>query len=306
LFAELVNPLDEQMTTLLYNDDMTNSELSKPDSGSDPVQVDTLVATAPELSDDTVIDPEKTELESVADAAQVDVLAVTKEAASFADTDMPGEGVPEGGVKPIVSILKTKPKPTPSLELKVRKSSVPSIEKLNAKKLDATSAKLAEVEKIISVGEKRSKTVVEIQPLPKAEPKLEEVSSDLFAVEALETETEMALPELLTEPEATATPAPIETAARGSSRIKINAINNSWIQIRDDNLNTMLVTRLLAAGDSYAVPDQPGLVLLTGNAGALEIVVDGTIVPSIGGPGVVRRGVVLDVTRLKAGAAVSN
>jgi cytoskeleton protein RodZ len=68
----------------------------------------------------------------------------------------------------------------------------------------------------------------------------------------------------------------------------------------------MLVTRLLAAGDSFAVPDQPGLVLLTGNAGALEIFVDGTIVPSIGGLGVVRRGVMLDVGRLKAGAAVSN
>ena len=68
----------------------------------------------------------------------------------------------------------------------------------------------------------------------------------------------------------------------------------------------MLVTRLLAAGDSYEVPNRPGLVLLTGNAGALEIIVDGAAVPSIGGNGVVRRGVALEVERLKDGTAVTN
>jgi cytoskeleton protein RodZ len=106
--------------------------------------------------------------------------------------------------------------------------------------------------------------------------------------------------------EVAAVSAPSETESRGQSRITINAKSNSWIQVRDDNSNTMLVTRLLTAGDQYVVPDQPGLVLLTGNAGALEVIVDGDPVPSIGGVGVVRRGVVLDVDRLKAGTAVSN
>ena len=91
-----------------------------------------------------------------------------------------------------------------------------------------------------------------------------------------------------------------------ASRITINAKNNSWIQVRDDVANLMLVTRLLAAGDSYEVPNRPGLVLLTGNAGALEIIVDGAAVPSIGGNGVVRRGVALEVERLKDGTAVTN
>lgn len=93
-------------------------------------------------------------------------------------------------------------------------------------------------------------------------------------------------------------------ASDESSRILVRAKANSWIQVRDDNGNQLLVTRLLRVGDSYRVPDRPGLKLLTGNAGALEILVDGNTVPSIGPVGAVRRGVVMDVDRLLAGTAV--
>ncbi len=79
---------------------------------------------------------------------------------------------------------------------------------------------------------------------------------------------------------------------------------NSWIQVRDDNGNMLLLTRLLRAGDAYRVPDRPGLTLLTGNAGALEILVDGEAVPSIGPLGAVRRGVALDIERLRQGTAI--
>lgn len=89
-----------------------------------------------------------------------------------------------------------------------------------------------------------------------------------------------------------------------ASRIVVRAKLDSWIQVRDGVARRLLVTRLLRAGDTYRVPDQAGLSLLTGNAGALEIVVDGEVVPSIGEVGVVRRDVVLDADKLKAGAAV--
>ena len=79
---------------------------------------------------------------------------------------------------------------------------------------------------------------------------------------------------------------------------------NSWIQVRDDNGNRLLLTRLLRAGDTYRVPNRPGLKLLTGNAGALEILVDGETVPSIGPLGAVRRGVALDIERLRRGTAI--
>jgi len=88
------------------------------------------------------------------------------------------------------------------------------------------------------------------------------------------------------------------------SRILVRAKMNSWIQVRDDNGNRLLLTRLLRTGDTYRVPNRPGLKLLTGNAGALEILVDGEAVPSIGPVGAVRRTVALDVKRLRQGTAI--
>lgn len=91
-----------------------------------------------------------------------------------------------------------------------------------------------------------------------------------------------------------------------NSRIEVRAIMNSWIQVRDDADNRLLVTRMLRAGDSYRVPDRRGLKLLTGNAGALEILVDGEVVPSIGPVGKVLRAVALDSERLRRGSAVDD
>ncbi len=88
------------------------------------------------------------------------------------------------------------------------------------------------------------------------------------------------------------------------SRITVRAKSDSWIQVRDDIANQLLLTRLLRRGDSYRVPNRSGLKLLTGNAGALDILIDGEAVPSIGATGVVRRGVALDVESLRQGTAV--
>lgn len=93
-------------------------------------------------------------------------------------------------------------------------------------------------------------------------------------------------------------------AKEGASRIMVRAVKSSWIQVRDDNSKQLLLTRLLKGGDSYRVPDRPGLRLLTGDAGALEILIDGKPAPSIGGAGTVRRNVALDVDRLREGKAV--
>ncbi|MCH8214953.1 MAG: DUF4115 domain-containing protein [Proteobacteria bacterium] len=93
-------------------------------------------------------------------------------------------------------------------------------------------------------------------------------------------------------------------ADNADSRILVRAKMNSWIQVRDDNGNRLLLTRLLRTGDTYRVPNRPGLKLLTGNAGALEILVDGIAVPSIGPLGAVRRSVALDIERLRQGTAI--
>jgi cytoskeleton protein RodZ len=101
------------------------------------------------------------------------------------------------------------------------------------------------------------------------------------------------------EPTAAATD-PASAAPRG---IFIRAVADSWIQIHDARQSVLLVG-VLKAGESYRPPDQPGLSMRTGNAGGLEITVDGVPAPSIGRMGMVRRNVALDARALLAGSAV--
>jgi cytoskeleton protein RodZ len=91
-------------------------------------------------------------------------------------------------------------------------------------------------------------------------------------------------------------------AQNGDSRVVIKAHGESWVQVRDA-ANTPLLTRVLRPGDSYRVPNQPGLTMMTGNAGVLDVFVDGNAAPSLGGVGVVRRNIALDADRLRTGAA---
>ena len=88
------------------------------------------------------------------------------------------------------------------------------------------------------------------------------------------------------------------------SRIRIIALNTSWIQLRDFKENRIILSKVLPKGQSYKVPNNMRLTLMTGNAGALKITVDGVTVPNIGKLGEVRRKVLLEVESLKSGRAV--
>ena len=83
----------------------------------------------------------------------------------------------------------------------------------------------------------------------------------------------------------------------GESRVVLTARLDSWVQVVSED-NEMLLTRILRAGDTYHVPNRSGLLLLTGNAGALELSVDGQALPPIGPIGAVRRNVSLDPEHL--------
>ena len=101
--------------------------------------------------------------------------------------------------------------------------------------------------------------------------------------------------------EVAAMAAPVAPGAdTGGSRVTLRARLDSWVQVsgKDDEL---LLTRILRAGDTYAVPNRPDLMLLTGNAGALEIAVDGHVLPPIGPIGAVRRNVSLNPEDLLGG-----
>ncbi|WP_245913363.1 helix-turn-helix domain-containing protein [Caenispirillum bisanense] len=85
-------------------------------------------------------------------------------------------------------------------------------------------------------------------------------------------------------------------APAGSTRVVLAAREDSWIQVRDGE--ELIATRLLRKGERFQVPDRDGLTLMVGNAGGLQIQVDGKALPALGGPGEVRRGIRLEPDRL--------
>jgi cytoskeleton protein RodZ len=87
------------------------------------------------------------------------------------------------------------------------------------------------------------------------------------------------------------------------AKVSIRAVADCWIQVRAPD-QSIVFSRVLKSGEVYNVPPRSGLSLRTGNAGALEIAVDGKTVPPIGGVGALRRDVTLDPTELAAGTAV--
>ena len=91
--------------------------------------------------------------------------------------------------------------------------------------------------------------------------------------------------------------------ANSGSTIRLRALLESWVQITGAD-NELLLTRILRPGDIYHVPDRPGLVLMTGNAGGLEVLVGDVVAPALGPVGKVQRRVALDPERLLAGTAV--
>ena len=134
------------------------------------------------------------------------------------------------------------------------------------------------------------------------EPAEQQIASANPTREAVETpETQQAAD---SEPAASVTPAArIYGRENSDARIVLRATADSWVEIRDEATNELLLTRVLFKGDSYRVPNRNGLVLLTGNAGGLKISVDGEAVPTLGPMGAVRRNIALEPDRLRARAA---
>jgi cytoskeleton protein RodZ len=94
-----------------------------------------------------------------------------------------------------------------------------------------------------------------------------------------------------------------ETAAKvygqgnAGARVVLRATTDTWVQVQGDG-NDLLLSRILKAGDTYLVPNGAQARLTTGNAGGLQILLDGELMPSIGESGAVRRNVPISVEAL--------
>ena len=106
---------------------------------------------------------------------------------------------------------------------------------------------------------------------------------------------------------AVAAPIPEESSVRESAAggrtgdivsapdgIVFHATEPTYIEVRSLETDEVLVGRLLRAGERYRAPDRRGLVLSVGNAGGLEITVDGIPIPRLGAAGAVLRHVPID------------
>jgi cytoskeleton protein RodZ len=87
------------------------------------------------------------------------------------------------------------------------------------------------------------------------------------------------------------------------ARVKLVAHMDSWIQIADKTGKSYYAS-VLRAGQAVEVPNQPGLLLTVGNAGGLDVLVDGQVLPPLGGVGLVRRDLPLDPLGLKSTASI--
>jgi cytoskeleton protein RodZ len=100
-----------------------------------------------------------------------------------------------------------------------------------------------------------------------------------------------------------AEPAAASFGAAEESRVVLRARADSWIQVRERAGGAVLFNRVLRPGETYRVPMRPGLLLTTGNAGGLEVVLDGDALPTLGQQGVVRRDLPLEPDALRQAVA---
>lgn len=86
---------------------------------------------------------------------------------------------------------------------------------------------------------------------------------------------------------AQAGPTPVSSSPAANPLV-ISATADSWVQVRGPS-GTILFSRVLKAGDTWPVPDEPGLTLTTGNAGGTLLIRNGVSGAPLGTPGSVVR-----------------
>lgn len=132
------------------------------------------------------------------------------------------------------------------------------------------------------------------EPLKTEAPKAEPAKVEPAKVEPAKAEA------VKVEPPKNEAPKPVPGDGAGS-RVQLTAAGDDcWIQVREMD-GQLVMSKLLRKGDSYAVPNRSGLTLMVGNAGALDVLVDGKKAPALGSAGQVRRDIRLDPDKLVGG-----
>ncbi len=86
-------------------------------------------------------------------------------------------------------------------------------------------------------------------------------------------------------------------ALPGGARIQLRAKAKCWVQIRERN-GRNVIARVMRKGEKFIVPNKPGLIMHVGNAGGLEVTLDGKVLKPLGPPHLAIRYISLDPKRL--------
>ena len=89
-----------------------------------------------------------------------------------------------------------------------------------------------------------------------------------------------------------------KASAAKKNRVQIRAKEEPWFEILDDD--TVVVSKVLKKGETYDVPaGSADMTLKTGNAGGMEVIVDGQVLKPLGPVGSIRSDISLDPEKLK-------
>jgi cytoskeleton protein RodZ len=91
--------------------------------------------------------------------------------------------------------------------------------------------------------------------------------------------------------------ATVPAAGTGGSRLVLKAKAPVWVRIEDAEGNVVM-TRMLMKGETYAVPDREGLMVIARDGGLLSYVIDGQEKGILGPPGEILVGRPLDIKSL--------
>ncbi len=85
---------------------------------------------------------------------------------------------------------------------------------------------------------------------------------------------------------------PANTVTATANGVVMTANANSWVQVKDAN-GQIVYTKVMHAGESYNVPNAPGMKLTAGNLAGLQFTVNGKALPAAGSSGTVARDIPL-------------
>ena len=103
---------------------------------------------------------------------------------------------------------------------------------------------------------------------------------------------------------AIAPPAPTSPVPVVNSRFVLRSKAGGYVLVKE-RLGKTLLRRAMSAGETWPVPQEPDLLLTTGNAANLELLVDGKPGQPLGGAGTVLNDLPLDPVLARAGKANS-